>query len=202
MTWSSSSGTRTLHRPAPEEAVYRLAPPKTEHVAVNSPENDRVMRSLFLRIGTVAAVLGFSTPLRAQDVPNLTGTWVLDISLSDFGMMLVPLSRTDVIEHQEPSLTLRQEIVSSNGVRIFNLLYRIDGKPHKNKAGLDDLSSMLRWDGEVLVVSSTVETPQGQIVITDRYHLSPDRTALTQIRVFTIGKRETTQRLVFARQQG
>ena len=43
------------------------------------------------------AAVAFAASLAAK--PNFSGTWTLNVSKSDFGMLPGPTSRTDVIEH-------------------------------------------------------------------------------------------------------
>jgi hypothetical protein len=66
--------------------------------------------------------------------------------------------------------------------------------------GPSELTSTLRWDGVVLVMVSTVSTPDGEVTITDRYTLSEDGKTLTQARTISAQGQELSQKLVLARQ--
>lgn len=138
----------------------------------------------------------------AQQVPNLSGTWVLQADKSDFGMIAAPQSRTDVIEHQEPKLTIKRTVVTTvAGESTLNLVYVVDGKPHKNMAGPTELTSTLSWEGRTLVTVSTVATDQaGQMTITDRFTLSEDGKTLTQQRTLSAQGQEAKQTMVLAKQ--
>ena len=61
------------------------------------------------------AALALAAPVAGQSAPNLSGTWTLQVDKSDFGMMPGPTSRTDVIDHQEPKLTIKRTVVSAAG---------------------------------------------------------------------------------------
>jgi hypothetical protein len=71
-------------------------------------------------------------------------------------------SRTDVIEHREPALTIRRTMMTPNGEVNTTFVYAVDGQPHRNMAGGNDVTSTLRWEGPVLVIESVLETQGGR----------------------------------------
>src|SRR6185436_8519115 len=109
-----------------------------------------------------------------QAVPNLSGTWVMQADKSSFGQMPAPSGRTDVITHQEPKLTVKRTVVSGGVEQGSDLVFAVDGKPWKNMVGANEITSTLKWEGQTLVMVSTLTSPQGEITITDRYTLSED----------------------------
>ena len=133
---------------------------------------------------------------RAQQLPNLSGTWVLQVDKSDFGPMPPITSRTDVIDHKEPSLTIKRTVVTGAGETTSTLVYGVDGKSYKNTAGGAEITSTLKWDGAVLVMESTLSTPNGDISIVDRYSLSEDGTTLTQARTLGAAGQTASQTMV------
>lgn len=137
---------------------------------------------------------------QSASVPNLSGTWVLQIDKSDFATMQAPTGRTDVIDHQEPKLTIKRTVTASGQENSTNLVYVIDSKPYKNMVGPSEISSTLHWEGSTLVSVSTVPSQNGEVTITDRYELSSDGKTLTQKRTFSIGGQEATQTLVLVKQ--
>jgi hypothetical protein len=154
-----------------------------------------------MRIAPLAALLVvLAAGAGAQGAPNLSGTWVLQADKSDFGMMPGPTSRTDVIDHQEPKLTIRRTVVTSDGQQnVTDFACAVDGRTCENVAGPLTLKSVLRWDGRTLVMATTTPTPQGEVAITDRYSLSEDGQTLTQARTLAMGTEQTTQTMVLAR---
>jgi hypothetical protein len=159
------------------------------------------MRSM--RAAAALLAIAFAVPAvsAAQQVPNLSGTWVLQADKSDFGMIPAPQSRTDVIEHLEPKLTIKRTVVTAGaGESVLNLVYAVDGKPHKNMAGPSELTSTLSWEGRTLVTVSTLETGQGQATITDRLTLSEDGKTLTQARTLSMQGQEAKQTMVMVKQ--
>ena len=159
------------------------------------------MRSMRAAAALLAIALAVPAVSAAQQVPNLSGTWVLQADKSDFGMIAAPQSRTDVIEHQEPKLTIKRTVVTTvAGESTLNLVYVVDGKPHKNMAGPSELTSTLSWEGRTLVTVSTVDTEQGKVTITDRLTLSEDGKILTQQRTMSAQGQEAKQTMVLVKQ--
>lgn len=153
------------------------------------------------RTALLAALLAVpASPLAAQDVPNLSGTWVLQVAESDFGPLPAPERRTDIITHEEPRLVVQRMTMSQGQEASLELTYAVDGEPHENDAGGAVVVSRLSWDGSVLVMVSTVSSPQGEITLHDRYSLSPDGQTLTQARVLQVQGQEFSQRMVLKRQ--
>ena len=153
-----------------------------------------------ISLALLTLLAGAALPAAAQGVPNLSGTWVLQLDKSDFGGMGGQIaSRTDVFDHQEPKLTIKRTVNSAAGENVSNLVYAVDGKPHKNMAGQSELSSVLSWDAKVLVMVSTVTTPNGEVTITDRYTLSDDGKTLTQARKITAQGQELNQTMVLVK---
>ena len=136
----------------------------------------------------------------AQSVPDLSGTWVLVPDKSDFGPMPGPTSRTDIIDHKEPALTIKRTQMTPQGEVSANLVYAVDGKPYKNIAAGNEVTSTLKWEGQTLVIVSTISTPNGDANITDRLSLSSDGKTLTQARTISFQGQEVSQTIVLAKQ--
>jgi len=158
------------------------------------------MRSILCWAISLMLGAAVATPAGAQTTPNLSGTWVLQTDKSDFGPIPPPQSRTDVIVHQEPSLTIKRTVVTAAGESVLSLVYAVDGKPYKNLANGTELTSTLRWDGPTLEMVSILPNPQGDITITDRYTLSADGKTLTQDRTLVGQGDQATQKLLLTRQ--
>ncbi len=137
---------------------------------------------------------------QAQHVPNLSGTWVLQVDKSDFGPLPAPTSRTDVVDHQEPKLNIKRTTVQNGTEVVGNLVFVIDGTEYKNTMGPQQLASTLKWDGDVLVVTTNTSVAQGDITLLDRYSLSADGKTLTQDRTISVQGQSVGQKLVFAKQ--
>jgi hypothetical protein len=158
------------------------------------------MRRFLALASFTVLTLPWSAPASAQDKPDLSGTWVMVAEKSDFGAMPAPTSRTDVIEHKGTSLVMkRKQSGGPMGEVESTLTYGIDGKEYQNKAGPNDVTSKLRWEGDVLVIESTVKTEQGDATVVDRYNLSADKKTLTQNRTISIQGQQLAQTIVLAK---
>lgn len=150
----------------------------------------------------LALPLTVIAPVAAQDVPNLTGTWVMAAEKSDFGPMPAPKTRTDVIEHREPTITIKRTIQNPDAAApvIVDLKYGVDGKSYTNTTPQGQVTSTLKWDGRVLVITSQVPTPAGTAEVTDRLSLSEDGKTLTQNRTIVVQGQELNQTVVLVKQ--
>jgi len=157
--------------------------------------------SVTSRAALAAAItLAALSPVAAQSHPNLSGTWVMVPEKSNFGPMPPIPSRTDVIEHKEPSLTVkRTQMMPDNNEVVSTLVYGIDGKPYKNTTGPNEVTSTLKWDGAVLVIESDVNSPNGLVRVVDRYTLSADQKTLTQERALSAGGQEVNMTFVLVK---
>jgi hypothetical protein len=160
------------------------------------------MRVKHTAVAVMALFAGTAAVGAAQAVPNLSGTWVLQVDKSDFGGLPAPTSRTDVVDHQEPRLTIKRTAVANGQETTTTLVYEINGQPFKNMVGPSEVTSTLHWEGATLVSVSTVQSAQGEITITDRYSLSEDGKTLTQSRTFAVGGQSVAQTLVLAKGAG
>ena len=160
------------------------------------------MRSLAQSAVILALTLAARTPASAQSVPNLTGTWVMAADKSDFGPMPAPTSRTDVIDHREPAITIKRTILNSGAAAAasFELKYAVDGKPYVNTTPQGDVTSTLKWASRVLVITSQVPTPGGPADVTDRLSLSEDGKTLTFDRTMAVQGQEFKQNVVLIKQ--
>ncbi|HTS48932.1 MAG TPA: hypothetical protein VMH05_13370 [Bryobacteraceae bacterium] len=150
---------------------------------------------------TSVAALALAASLAAK--PNFSGTWTLNVSKSDFGMLPGPTSRTDVIEHNDPALkdTVTQE--TQQGPQNATLNYTTDGKEATNEQGPMTVTSTLSWDGDSLVVNSKTSIQGNDITIKQVWTLSADGKTLTQnahLAAAALG--ETDQKLVFEKGSG
>ncbi len=158
------------------------------------------MPTLARLTGSLGLTLLALSPLAAQKVADLSGSWVLALDKSDFGPLPPPQSRSDVIVHKEPKITDKRTVVVAGGSTTSTLVYAADGKPYVNHVGGIDATSVLRWDGPVLVMESTLTTPQGPVTVVDRFSLSADGKTLTQARTLTLEGKTVNQTIVMVKQ--
>ena len=142
------------------------------------------MRSRALHACTVAvaAITLVAAPAaaRAQQAPNLSGTWELDVAQSDFGMMPGPTKATLVVEHKEPALKVVSTQVTPRGERTATSSYTTDGKESKNTGAMgNEVTSTLKWDGAVLTNAAKTQVQGNDVSITERWSVAPDGRTLT-----------------------
>jgi hypothetical protein len=138
----------------------------------------------------------------AQQKPDFTGTWKLNVTKSDFGPLPGPESRTDVITHKEPSLSNSVTAQTAQGKQEYTLSYTTDGKEALNKMGPREVKSTLKWDGSNLKVSSTFLFNDSPVTGEATWSLSPDGKTLTINAHFSSTMGEADQTFVFEKQEG
>lgn len=150
-------------------------------------------RSFAAATAFMAVVVGSA---EAQKRSDFSGTFVLAVDRSDFGAMPGPASRTDIIDHKNPSIVIKRTVAGPAGDATVTLTMAVDGKPHKNSTPQGELSSVLAWEGDVLVMTTNLESPNGPVTIVDRMSLSADGKTLTQKRAIAVGGQSMAQTMV------
>jgi hypothetical protein len=138
----------------------------------------------------------------AQQKPNFTGTWKLNVAKSDFGMVPGPDSRLDVITHNEPTLTDKVAADTAQGKQDYTAVYTTDGKEAVNKRGPVEAKSILHWDGGKLVMDTKLNVNDQDITIKAVWTLSADGKTLTQNVHLAAAMGETDQTLLYEKQEG
>ena len=90
----------------------------------------------------------------AQQKPDFSGTWKLNIAKSEFGDLAAPASRTDVITHKDPSLWVNVTAETGDGKQQYTANYTTDGTEALNKIGPRDVKTTVKWADHNLVFSS------------------------------------------------
>jgi len=142
------------------------------------------------------AAVAFAASLVAK--PNFSGTWTLNVSKSDFGMLPGPTSRTDVIEHNEPALKVSTKAEGPQGSQDSTANYTTDGKEATNEQGPLTIKSKAAWQGDNLAFDSTTSVQGNDVTIKTVWTLSADGQTLTEnahLSAAALG--ETDQKLVF-----
>lgn len=152
------------------------------------------MRRMITVLIPTAAMLLALAPGR----PDLSGTWKLNTSKSDFGALPPSDSATLKVEHNDPVLKLVSITLSSSGERSYELSFTTDGKECTNWIGNVEVKSVLRWDGATLVMEH--KAAGGEVTLKDQWVVSEDGKTLTVTRHWSGSQGETTQRLVHEKQ--
>ncbi len=137
----------------------------------------------------------------ASAKPNLSGTWVLDTSKSDFGQMPPPDSRTDTIDDQEPSIKITvNQTGGPMGATTFTLDLVTDGKQVATSTVFgNEAKSTAHWDGNSLVVNTQLTIQGNAATLVSKYNLSADGNTLSAMRSISGPMGEAQQKLVFTK---
>jgi hypothetical protein len=151
------------------------------------------------RLLVVLVVLAIAAlPLLAK--PNFAGNWKLNASKSDFGQMPAPDSMTQKIAHEDPNLTVAVKMSTEQGEMEFESKYTTDGKECTNQFGPNPVKSILKYDGETLLIETKGSFGDNPYTMTDKWALSEDGKVLTIQRHFKSDMGEGDQKLVLEKQ--
>ncbi len=151
-------------------------------------------------VALAVPMLVMGSSMEAQAVPNFSGTWSLDAAKSDFGQMPAPSKRVDIIDQKGDLIKIKRSTTAPQGESTTDLTYGTDGKEYTNTIQGNPAKSTGKWDGAVLVLTTVLATPNGEVTVTDHYELSPDGKMLTINRTFASGMGDVQQKIVMAKQ--
>jgi hypothetical protein len=133
------------------------------------------------RVVFALSLIGFAS----TQVPNLSGTWRLNVEKSSWGKHPKPTGGTVVIEHQEPAfkysgtVEVENGTETSDGARSFSFNGAIDGKeyPVTGRAG-SAMMTIRRVNPFTLV--SELKSSDGTVLETAKTTISADGKRLTR----------------------
>ena len=149
-------------------------------------------RRLLLILGLVLALS--AVPAFAK--PNFTGDWKLNISKSDFGGMPSPNSLTNKVTHDDPKLKVAVKQSGDMGEFEMESNYTTDGKECTNEVFGSPFTSVVKWDGDTLLIDSKGKMGDNDFSISDKWSLSADGKTLTINRNFKSGMGDAVQKMV------
>jgi hypothetical protein len=136
----------------------------------------------------------------AQQKPDFSGTWKLNVAKSDFGNFPAPTSRTDVVVHKEPSLTDSVSAETTQGKIEYVANYSTDGKETTNKVRDRDTKSTAKWDGNSLQIHSVFNINDTEVTANATWTLSGDGKTLNINAHFSSSMGDVEQKLLFEKQ--
>lgn len=128
--------------------------------------------------GSMAPSPTAATPMAAASTgatPNLSGTWKLNVSKSDFGSMPGPDSRMEKIDDNEPSIKISSTWTGGpmgDGSMTIDLL--TNGKETTSSMFGTDAKNIAKWDGSALVVNTTFKMQDSDVAVKSKYDLAAD----------------------------
>ena len=123
-----------------------------------------------------------------------------NVSKSDFGPLPAPDTRTDTIEHKDPSLKAATSQDGAQGKQEYTLAITTDGKEATNNAGGTELKSIGGWEGSKLVINTKLKFQDNDVAIKSVWLLSDDGKTLTQNAHIISPLGELDQTMVFEKQ--
>ncbi len=145
-----------------------------------------------MRIRSVVAFLVLvamvSTRATAQAHPDFSGVWVLDASKTVVdGQLGAPTSATYTIRvHGDSIISDRVAETAETGTIKSHIVWGTDGKTWKNTIpvnGADtEISSVLSWQGDKLVVKTTLTVQETPVEQLDQWSMGSDGKTITMQR--------------------
>ena len=132
----------------------------------------------------------------AAGQPNLTGTWKLDPKRSDFGRLPAPQSMTSHVDHKEPNIQVRSQVVTADGEYASTYSWVTDGRENVNAVRGAEIKSNVVWRGPTLVVEARTANAR----FTDEWTVSADGKTLTISRTIPTPQGPASQRYVYDKQ--
>jgi hypothetical protein len=165
---------------------------------------------LMTRSITTAAVM-YSVTISAASAqaarPNLTGTWVMDASKTvvDGNLGAASAATSKIAQHGDTIVVDRETTTESTGVVMSHTVWGVDGKPWKNTVpvnGTDaEVTSVLAWEGNVLVIRSSLTVMDNAVDLVDRWTMAADGKSITMVRAGSaMGQELGTTTTVFVKQ--
>ena len=158
------------------------------------------MHSFTARLFSFVVLIGILGLVQGQAKSDFSGTWNLDTSKSDFGPLPSPDSMTETIVHKDPSLKVSLTQTGGLGDITMDLSYTTDGAECVNHVRQSEIRSILRWDGDDLVVDIKGKYGETDYKSKDRWTLSSDGKTLTITRHVSSPMGEADVKELFVKQ--
>lgn len=121
---------------------------------------------------TAAYTTAHISQVQAQTKPDLTGTWKLNLTESKTQdgspMSEVYESFVMTIDHKEPKLVIKQDIVQQGSHRTVSLSVTTDGKESQLKILDAPATANARWEADILTIQLKRELKEGSYIETIR----------------------------------
>ena len=142
---------------------------------------------------------GLMTAPVAADPPDFSGTWVMNVHGSELAGERPPMSKVQRVEHQGTELVVTIDEIGDRGTVHGVARYATDGQDSINDVLGSSMTSSIGWEGPVMIMRTWGRFGNADIVLVDRWSLSPDGKTLTIARQFRGHGRVADQTLVFER---
>ena len=142
-------------------------------------------------------VLFAQAPAEAPKRPDFTGRWRMVKEQSNFGKFRMPDIVVRVVEDHDPTMNVHTVQTAGDKTTMVDVSYLTDGTVTKNVINGRDAESKAFWDGDVLVVRTSMKTSAGDNeLVTDRWELSEDKNTLVMTSHVDTDKGEADMKMV------
>jgi hypothetical protein len=121
----------------------------------------------------ILAALALALPLAAA--PNFSGSWMLNLTKSQYGQFPAPEVMVRTVTMQGTELKMSTYQKGAQGEVTTELKYTTDGKPSVNGAN----TGTAAWYGDKLVIESSREAQGAKLSQRDEWTISSDGKTLT-----------------------
>jgi hypothetical protein len=131
----------------------------------------KTLMTIALALATTAAV-GL-----AQDHPNFSGEWTLDLAKSDLGIIPPPATMTRKVDQKDPAVNVEEKQTGGQqGDTTSNMKYDASGAEttYTMFGGAATAKSTAKWEGKVLAVNTKTDIQGNELTITSKWSLSDD----------------------------
>jgi hypothetical protein len=123
-------------------------------------------------IAVVVVVLSVPRASVAQTKPDFSGDWTLNRQASMLSPAASGIQGGDVhIEHKEPQFRYKATLTTQANPIEYEIQFVSDASPVTSTQAGAKTTSSLRWEGDALVLSSTMVRATGETTIDFRYEL-------------------------------
>ncbi len=136
----------------------------------------------------------------ATAAPNFSGTWKLNVAKSDYGQMPPPNSMTQTITHEDPKLKVAVKQSREQGDFEWEANYTTDGKECTNEIMGNPMKSVVKWDGDALVIETKGAFGGNEVTMKSRWTLSEDGKTLTVAQKWSSSMGEMDMKMVLEKQ--
>jgi hypothetical protein len=134
--------------------------------------------------------------------PDFSGRWRMIKDKSEFSGFKTPDLVTRSVEQRGVIINVHTVQTLEQKTSIADVLYNLDGEPTQNVVNGRNAESKTFWDGNVLVIRTSMKTASGDPeLVEDRWALSGDKDTLTTTSHIETAKGEVDMTLVCGRQK-
>jgi len=165
------------------------------------------MRLLSLAVSSAAILTILSTsPLQAQEIarPDITGTWVLSLDDSEFGMSPAPDSAIIEVGRADDRVVMARTShhPAAGGANTTSFDMPADGETHEATLSDGATDASVEWDGAALQLWIVAQSSVGDVDVSERWSVDADGTQLTIDRLIEVPNMgEFEQTLVFKKRE-